>query len=1142
MQSTVIATKHPVLVEIPKMSNPAEEEIKTTLARESARKSTNGLASKLFKETRDLHPDLWWLRSESSMDVKPKRAGSNSGRIHCLFSPDYHANRYQSNLYRVSRESGYMFSAVDADKVTDLIQNIDATQLPAVFHQHWLKEIFSGKGSDAEGLASIQSYFSALRYLQSKGGKVIWTVHNLFDHDINDDEQELNRICLKEIAELADSIIVHSSNSATELEKIIGPGFENRVRIIKHSLYDSMLEHPRFLPVEYRAKDLPPGLKFLMFGMLRPYKGACDLLQAFFALVTAGELKDATLIIAGKIYDPPLRKILRDNRELHDRVVVIDKRLSDTELASLCRAADVAVLPYRKILISGSYYQSVTFGLPCIVPDIGMFHCEVEDGVTGIKYGQGKDLAAALKKAHFLGRNRLETIGQRALAGCSMQTERMISLQFKDLLESVTGQLADKLPGQASGRNIAEPRENDSVKLSFCIPVMNRLDDLRATLAKNLEDNRESKGRVEFIVVCFDSDNGVESWIKNEFKTELDEEYLRFYRATPLDFWHFGRAKSAFKDLMRGKIYASLDGDNFTGFQGGEHIIEVFEAHDFRCVFHQFQGEWGDGTCGRVSLSREDYLAYGYDEHFLPRQWDELDAMLSVLVQQPDRSYVCYRGKSIIDKSRPFRRYLEDHGYFPPTAELNPELDPLFSEISGESIGAHDNNYVQDDLTLRYSSVFNHLQSFFKNSSRDDLKAQYVSELVEVQRQLIDEVDPAILERWVLQCATESPVDLGNTDIVALACVKNELDLVSWYEYYKRLGVTRFFIVDDGSDIPVTETLEFPDVYVWKPVVGRFRYAKAFWLEILLAGYCRGLWCLTIDGDEFVSLPDLNELSGKTESLLRRCVTVAENSDEEYFCGFLLDMVPGAEDVASGQMERDSFRYYQYSPDLPGRDYRDHNTVRWSYGDKSDWAFSIDVRYRINASLDSLRKFPIIRYRKGMHLNQGFHDLIIDAVKRSPGDLARPDLIPIMHYKLWVLSETADAKATKGFDAYHHETNKNLSSLITGLEQKLSAAGDGSCIYPYLGFALIPTPGCQSIEILLDDDSEDISEEFALKRTVRFVFKKGGNNIILNGYEITGPTEQSMIDWLSEETPFSEVVERSCSRVLLSTRRQGTEA
>ena len=844
----------------------------------------SGFANRLFQNALDTSPDLGWLTDDPSRENIDEWGKSQSDQLNCLFSPDYHGNSYQQNLYRLSRQGRHHFSPISAREVLKHSQYLDSTKFAQVFHQHWLKEIFSGRKADKEGFASIRTYFDNLRCFQKAGGKILWTVHNLFDHDINEDERELNLICLKEMAGIADTILVHSSNTIAELQAIIGKSVKDKSRLLKQSLYDSMCNHPQFLPIEYRLGDLPPGIKFLMFGMLRPYKGGSDLLQEFFALLEEGELNNATLIIAGQVYDPALRHVLDSHSHLRDRVVLIDRRISDTELASLCRIADVSVLPYRKILISGSYYQAVTFGLPCIVPDIGMFRCEVEDGVTGIKYEPGRGLGAALKHAYSLGTEKLQSIGQRALKECSSQTQRMISLQFRDLLESVTMHHAGTPPGQFSEQPDRQSSENDGIRLSFCIPVMNRLDDLKATLAKNLEDNRESKGRVEFIVVCFDHDDSVEKWITRTFKTELDEEYLRFYRADPLEFWHFGRAKSAFKDLIRGSIYASLDGDNFTGYRGGEHIIDVFEKHDYKCVFHQFQGEWGDGTCGRVSLSREDYLDFGYDEHFLPRQWDEMDAMLSPLVQRPDRTYVCYEGKSIIDKSHPFKRYLTEHGYFPPIAQLDPESDPLFSDSDGTSVGLHDNNYVRDDLSLRYSSVFNHLQSFFKNTNRDDLKVQYVSELVEVQRQLVDVVAPETLERWVLRCDTELPADLLDEDLVVLACVKNEADLLSWYEYYKRLGVTRFLLVDDGSDIPVKESLPFPDVYVWTPIVGQFRHAKAFWLEILLARYCSGLWCLTIYADEFISLTFFNESEYESPSSMRRCVSVAENAGEAYFC------------------------------------------------------------------------------------------------------------------------------------------------------------------------------------------------------------------------------------------------------------------
>jgi hypothetical protein len=1003
----------------------------------------------------DQFPELGWLESSRNWDEASGKRWSSS-ELHCCFSPDYHANRYQHNLYQAAREEGYRFSPVAAEEVIGLAEG-ESENAPSVFHQHWLKEIFSGRKADEEGVGFVESYFNALNKLKERGCRVLWTVHNLLDHDIDAEERELNLICLRKMDQCADLILVHSENTCEELEKLLGRPIESEVRVLKHSLYDAMKGHPEFLPVEYRVRGRS-GFKFLMFGMLRPYKGGADLVRSFMQQVRAGLLPGAQLIIAGQVYDPELRSIMDSEQDISEHVALIDRRVSDTELASLCREADVAVFPYRRILISGSYYQAVTFGLPGIVPKIGMFKCETEDGVTALTYQKADQLGEALKRAYDLGHIELQAMGQRALLACEGQTQSDVSRQFHQLLNTLPERAPSTCLLEISHETSFCQRQENGVLLSFCIPVMNRLDDLKATLARNLEDNRESKGFVEFIVACFDDNDSVKNWIEANFQSDLEDEYLRFFQGEPLDFWHFGVAKSAFKDLMRGRIYASLDGDNFTGYRGGEHIIRVFQALDYKCIFHQFQGEWGDGTCGRVSMSREDYVDFGYDPTFLPRQWDEMDAMLSVLVQRRDRKYVCYEGKSIIDKSHPFRRYLAEHRYFPETACLPPDADPLYERVHDKAVGLHDNQYVEDDPVLSFSSVYNHLQSFFKNTDDDELKIQYVLEMVEAQRKLVEVTDPEKLVSWLLESRTATRDSLASDEIVILACVKNEFDLEDWYQYYKDLGVTRFFMVDDGSEVPVEEILPYSDVHVWRPRVGKFRYAKVFWMEALLARYCQGLWCLTVDADEFISLPDFDDRPDESRSNLKRTVDCAEKAGHDYFCGFLLDMVPAPGVEIRRGMGREAFDHYQYLDEPATDEYRQHNTVRWSYGDKADWAYAIDVRYQINGSLDSLRKFPIIHYREGMHLNQGFHDLIIDGEKRSPADLERSDLIPIKHYKLMTMLEAEDFESAKSFDAYHHETCENLKNLNKVVNQRLSEAGESIQVRSWNGWESCPRP------------------------------------------------------------------------------------
>lgn len=590
------------------------------------------------------------------------------------------------------------------------------------------------------------------------------------------------------------------------------------------------------------------------------------------------------------------------------------------------------------------------------------------------------------------------------------------------------------------------------VTLSFCIPILNRLSDVQATLRRNLDDNVEDCVDIEFIIVCFDKDDSTARWVRENFQEELASGYLRLYQSDRLESWHFGKAKNSFREHIRGRIYASLDGDNFTGPRGGRHIIDVFEANAFNCVFHQFQGQWGDGTCGRVSMLADDYRSIGYDEDFLPRQWDELDAMLSIFRHHPSRRYVCYRGKSIAAISKPFARFLSENETHIQTIELDPDLDPLVCASTRVAVGQNNNNYVQDDDRLKYSSIFNHLTSYFKNTAKDGLRNRYVAELVDVQRTMAERLDIELLVNWFLVPAESHEPSPGSEDIVLTACIRNETHLEEWLEHYRQLGVTHFFLVDDGSTHPIAQRVSNNDVWVWTPRCGRFRYSKAFWLELLLRHYARGLWVITADSDECLDLPPTPD-SIHTTTALRNFTEGASRRHIRYFAGYLLELVPGPESVAAiraGEvLPRRAFNRYQYRPSGAPPVYRQHNTVKWSYGEYADWAYRIDIRYRLNRSFDSLRKFPLFRMDSDIHLNQGFHDLIISGEKRTYKEMGRSDLILIRHYKMFNTQLDAMSEHDRPVDSYHHETQIYIERLRKNIQSQLLGAAISPFTYLY---------------------------------------------------------------------------------------------
>ncbi len=671
--------------------------------------------------------------------------------------------------------------------------------------------------------------------------------------------------------------------------------------------------------------------------------------------------------------------------------------------------------------------------------------------------------------------------------------------------------------------------------LSFCIPVMNRLADLRETLEQNLEDNRSAAGRVEFVVACFDRDDTTEHWVRERFARDLGSGYLRFERCAPLPFWHFGRAKNAFRNLMHGQIYASLDGDNFTGPGAADHIISVFERFNHRCVFHQFQGQWGDGTCGRIAMPRAEYELYGYDERFLPRQWDEMDALLSTLSHRPDFAYVCYHGKGVFRKSPHFRRFFKDHQRRPRICELPAESNPGARRSDPAAAAQRGADYVSQKPLLIEFSNYNQYQSFFKNTDQEPLRTRYAAELVSIGQKLVRTADPEQLERWVLEPGTRQPGGPLQDGVTVLACLKNEPDPEAWYRHYRSLGARRFLLVDDGSEQPLSRTLAYDDVHIWTPRVGRFRYAKTLWLETLLARYCQDGWCLTVDGDEFIALPSPGDKPESSDMPLDGLVRRADKTQKPYYCGFLLDLFPG---TAAGRCAREDHDHYQYRDEEPPREYLESPPVRWSYGAYGAWAFRLDLRYRLNDTVDSLRKFPLFRYHSQVHLNQGFHDLLIDGKGRRTEELARADLLPILHYKLWNMQQkcpvTGEGTAlpdAPDYSAYHERTRQNLERLEAGLDQHIEAAAASDRRFRFIDYGLVPVPGAPTISVHRSPPSDHNQDPVGRHRG--FYFDGPRADIRLNGFALTGPDFEAVIEWLRVNTPYRTVEETRSDRVTL---------
>ncbi len=161
-----------------------------------------------------------------------------------------------------------------------------------------------------------------------------------------------------------DAVFIHTESGASVLRERIGvdPG---RVHVVPHGAFDYLTRLPEEtpLPPELAAVE---GPVVLCFGLLRPYKGIDVLLEAF------REIEGAELWIVGMPRMPvePLRELAA---RCGATVRFVDRFVTDPEIPSFFRRADVVVLPHRQIEQSGVLYTALAFGKAIVASDVGGF-------------------------------------------------------------------------------------------------------------------------------------------------------------------------------------------------------------------------------------------------------------------------------------------------------------------------------------------------------------------------------------------------------------------------------------------------------------------------------------------------------------------------------------------------------------------------------------------------------------------------------------------------------------------------------------------------------------------------------------------------------------------------------------------------
>ncbi len=325
-------------------------------------------------------------RSQSKLPQQACMISSGSKLIRVRFNPDYSiSNPYQTLLYS-DCPPNYSILAGD---ISEAQQDLSSGEFSCVFfHLHWLSPILAGAAIADDAQRNIDDYLFKIKDFLQKGGQLVWTIHNLFEHDVKFPLVELR--FRTELAQLASVIHVHSESALKQIaEHYSLPS--DKVVVQQHGHYIGVYPDVVSRPLARAYLGLnTDDIVFLSLGQIRPYKGIETLLAAFSAFQK--EEGRARLVIAGKPVHPYSAEILRHYLRGYTGITLRLENIPDTELQYYFRAADAAVLTYRQMLTSGSVLLAESFGTACIGPDVPGLNDVIRHDQSGFLYDPDKPI------------------------------------------------------------------------------------------------------------------------------------------------------------------------------------------------------------------------------------------------------------------------------------------------------------------------------------------------------------------------------------------------------------------------------------------------------------------------------------------------------------------------------------------------------------------------------------------------------------------------------------------------------------------------------------------------------------------------------------------------------------------------------
>ncbi len=223
-------------------------------------------------------------------------------------------------------------------------------------------------------------------YYRCLGKTLVFTAHNINTEARDQRDSVLNRFSLRIQYSLMDHIFVHTAEMQKQLAVAYGVGAE-KITSLTFPI-NNVTPRTDVTRDDARLKlGIPAAEKtILFFGNIAPYKGLEDLIRALphlrprlggFRVLVVGGVKKGE-----ENYLNSVRQLIYE-LNVSDLVDQRVRVIPEEQVELYFKAADLLVLPYKRIFQSGVLFLSYSFGLPVVTTDAGSLRDDVIEGETG---------------------------------------------------------------------------------------------------------------------------------------------------------------------------------------------------------------------------------------------------------------------------------------------------------------------------------------------------------------------------------------------------------------------------------------------------------------------------------------------------------------------------------------------------------------------------------------------------------------------------------------------------------------------------------------------------------------------------------------------------------------------------------------